>query len=276
MTIFVTGATGTVGGALIRRLLKSGQEVRALSRDARSAARQLPEEVDVREGSFDDPASLREAMRGADRMYLFADAETVDNVVQAAETVGLRRIVALTSFKDERDGRNVVAETVKAADVEWTVIEPGPFAMNARDWWSTPIREHGVVRWVYANASLNPIHEDDVAEAAEVALLTDDHIGSEYYLTGPENLTQAEQVRLIGEQLGRTIPYHEITPDEGQRMMVENGVPKQIAHWVIGVLEAAVEAPDRDVSPTVEQITGHPARTFAQWIADHEDEFRAS
>lgn len=276
MAIFVTGATGTVGGALIRRLLKSGQEVRALSRDARSAARRLPEEVDVREGSFDDPASLRDAMQGVDRMYLFADAETVDNVVQAAETVGLRRIVVLTSPKDERDGRNVVAETVKAADVEWTVIEPGPFAMNARDWWATPIREYGEVRWVYANASLNPIHEDDVAEAAEVALLTDDHVGREYYLTGPENLTQAEQVHLIAEQCGRTIPYREITPDEGRQIMVENGVPQQIAHWAIRTLGDAAETPDLDVSQTVEQITGRPARTFAQWIADHEDEFSAS
>jgi uncharacterized protein YbjT (DUF2867 family) len=276
MTILVTGATGTIGRALVHRLLESGKKVCALSRSATSAARTLPGEVEIREGSFEDAESLRAAMRGVDGLYLFADAATVDNVIQAAEDESVRRIVVLTSAKDERDGRNVVAEAVKAANVEWTVIEPGPFAMNAKDWWSTAIREYGAVRWVYAGASLNPIHEDDVADAAATALLTDDHIGREYYVTGPENLTLAEQVRLIGERLGKTIPYQEITPDEGRKVLTGHGIPDQIAYWVIDALRQAAETPDLDCSRTVEVITKRRARTFAQWVADHEADFRAS
>lgn len=274
MTILVTGATGTVGGALARGLLDDGRKVRAMSRDAASAAARLPADVEVREGSFDDPESLAGVLEGVERMYLFADAETVDGVLAGARAAGVGRVVVLTSAKDERGGRNVVAEAVKATGVEWTVIEPGPFAMNARDWWAGSIRARGEVHWVYPNATLNPIHERDVADAARAALVTDDHVGREYYMTGPENLTQAEQVRQIGGALGREIPFHEVPADEGRRMMVENGVPAEIAGWVVWILGAAAEKPDLDVSRTVTQITGQQARTYRQWVEDHIDDFR--
>lgn len=274
MTILVTGATGTVGGALVRDLIEDGQKVRAMSRDAASAATRLPADVEIREGSFDDPESLRGVLEGVERMYLFADAETVDTVVAGAREAGVGRIVVLTSAKDERDGRNVVAEAVKAADVEWTVVEPGPFAMNARDWWAPSIRARGEVHWVYPEATLNPIHERDVADAARAALVTDDHVGREYYMTGPENLTQIEQVRQIGEALGREIPFHAVPAEQGRAMMVGNGVPAEIAGWVVWILGAAAERPDTDVSRTVTAVTGQPARTFRQWVDDHVDEFR--
>lgn len=275
MTILVTGATGTVGESITRRLLEAGQQVRALSRDADSARERLPAGVDVHAGSFDDAASLAAAMDGVDRMYLFAEADSVQNVTAAAKVAGLRRIVVLTSAKDERDGSNVVADAVKGTGLEWTVLEPGPFANNARDWWAGPIREHGAVRWVHPDASLAPIHEDDVADAAVAALLSDDHVGHEYYMTGPEALTQAEQVRVIGERIGATIPYQEISPDEAEQVLVGHGVPAQIAHWVVMVLGYAADGGPADVSRTAEQVTGKPGRTFAQWVADHESAFRA-
>ncbi|MHA6805905.1 NAD(P)H-binding protein [Salinifilum ghardaiensis] len=275
MTTLVTGATGTVGGALTRALLAAGVTVRAMSRDAGSATSRLPVEVEVRQGSFDNPDSLDHALDGVDQMYLFADASTVDTVIEAAQRSRLRRIVVLTSAKDERNGSNIVAEAVKNSGLEWTVIEPGPFAMNARDWWAESIRHAGHVQWVYPEAALNPIHEADVADAATAALTTDDHIGREYYLTGPESLTQAEQVRSIGKQLGQEIAFHEVAPEDGHRVLTTNGVPDHIASWVIWILGIAAEHGGQDVSRTVTQVTGQPARTFDQWVDDHIDEFRA-
>lgn len=275
MTTLVTGATGTVGSALVRALLEQGSGVRAMSRDAAAAMDRLPAGVDVREGSFHDPDSLDHVLEDVDRMYLFADANTVDTVVAAAQRAGLRRIVVLTSAKDQDDdGVNVVAEAVKDSGLEWTVIEPGPFAMNAKDWWADQIRYRGEVHWIYPDAALNPIHEVDVADAALAALATDDHIGREYYMTGPENVTQAEQVRLIGKRLGRDIAFHEIAPEEGKQKMVDNGVPAEIAGWVVWILGMAAEHGGQDTDRTVTQITGQPARTFEQWVHDHIDDFR--
>lgn len=275
MTTLVTGATGTVGGALTRSLLAAGVSVRAMSRDADSAVSRLSSEVEVRQGSFDDLHSLDHVLNGVDRMYLFADAGTVETVVEAARRAGLRRIVVLTSAKDERDGSNLVAEAVKNSGLEWTVIEPGPFAMNARDWWAESIRHGGQVHWVYPAAALSPIHEADIADAAAAALTTDDHVGCEYYMTGPENLTQVEQVRVIGKQLGQEIAFHEVAPEDGRQVLTANGVPDHIAGWVIWILGIAAEHGGQDVSNTLTQLTGQKARTFEQWVGDHIDEFRA-
>ncbi|CAM3819081.1 NAD(P)H-binding protein [Nocardiopsis rhodophaea] len=279
MKILVTGATGTVGRALVDRLLESGQQVRALTRDARNASHRLPPEAEVSEGNFDDPGSLRAALEGVDRMYLFSDAGTVHNVMTAVKEAGLDRMAVLTSAVDsgeipDSDARNPVKEQVRESGVDWTFLEPGPFAMNARDWWAYPIREFGVVRWVYPESRLASIHEADVADAAAVALLEDDHVGREYTLSGPEALTQAEQVEVIGRVIGRDLVFQEIGEDEAKTMLARHGVPAVICDWLMTTLASLVGAP-AEVDDSVERITGRPGRTFEQWVADHADIFRA-
>lgn len=277
MTILVTGATGTVGERLVHRLSETGARVRALTRNPANA-KHLPGDVEVCEGNLHDRESLRAALDGVERMYLFSDADTVHNVTAAASAAGVARLVALMSAKDDNEpesgGGNPIEQAVRAMDVEWTFLRPGPFAMNARDWWARSIREHGVVRWVYPDARLAPIHEADVADAACAALTQDGHVGREYVLSGPQALTQAEQVRVIAERLGREIPYHEITPDEGKEMLLGNGVPAQISDWLMATLGSLVGTTPSDVDQTVESLTGLPARTFADWVAEHENAFK--
>src|SRR5438132_13681595 len=72
------------------------------------------------------------------------------------------------------------------------------FAGNARHFWGRSIRAGGVVRWPYLNAPTAPIDERDLAAIAVRTLCEDGHAGAEYVVTGPQSLTQAEQVHIIG------------------------------------------------------------------------------
>ncbi|WP_223167571.1 SDR family oxidoreductase [Nonomuraea sp. SYSU D8015] len=127
MTILATGATGVVGRGVVGRgvvgrgvvaeLLKAGRTVRALTR--RPATAGLPGEVEVYEGDLDRPESVRAALAGVERLYLFPVAHTAAEVVALAVESGVRRIVDLSGAgaEDElfEDGYRVVERAVEAS-----------------------------------------------------------------------------------------------------------------------------------------------------------------
>src|SRR5437660_8145898 len=90
------------------------------------------------------------------------------------------------------------------------------FAGNARHFWGRSIRAGGVVRWPYLNAPTAPIDEGDLAAIAVRTLSEDGHGGAEYVVTGPQSLTQAEQVQTIGRSIGRSLRLEEMSPDEAR------------------------------------------------------------
>jgi uncharacterized protein YbjT (DUF2867 family) len=106
-----------------------------------------------------------------------------------------------------------IERLIAAAGLESTIIRPGMFASNAVAWWGTAIRA-GVVRWPYGAAETAPVDDRDVAAVAARTLYQDGHAVGDYVLTGPESLSQAEQVSIIGDVLGRRIKFEELSPDE--------------------------------------------------------------
>ena len=69
------------------------------------------------------------------------------------------------------------------------------------------------MRWPYLNAATAPIDERDIAAVAVRALCDDGHAGAEYVLTGPQSLTQREQIAIIGEVLNVRLSVEEISPE---------------------------------------------------------------
>lgn len=275
MTVVVTGATGNVGRHVVDGLLRAGESVRAVTRAPEKAG--LPSGVDVRLGNLSDPGSLQPALDGADRMYLFPVPETAGTVVRLAAVAGIRRVVVLSSvsagYADgdlSGDHHRPVERAVEASDVEWTHVRPGEFMINTLNW-APSIRTENVVRDPYGAATSAMVHEADIADVAVTALLQDGHAGAKYALTGPESLTKIEQVRILAEVLGRDIRFEELTPQQARQVWIDRGVPAEATDWL-------VRAPEGDavVGPTAEQVTGRPARTFAQWAADHRATFRAA
>ncbi|MEU6024219.1 NAD(P)H-binding protein [Micromonospora sp. NPDC048871] len=277
MTILVTGATGTVGRHVVDQLLARGANVRALSRNP---AASLPADVEVVNGDLLRPDSLRPALTGVDRMYLFPVPDTAKECVDIAVRAGVRRIVVLSSDAvntryeiagDSIDDHLAVENAVAESDVEWTFLRPVAFASNTL-FWAHSITTEGVVRAAYPNAAQALVHEADIAAVAVTALLEDGHAGGRYTITGPEAITQVEQVRTIADQIGRDIRFEEMTPEEKHAEMIQY-LPEDSVRMILGYFAIAVTNPD-PVTTAVQQVTGVPARTFAEWVADHASYFR--
>ncbi|MFB4290240.1 NAD(P)H-binding protein [Nonomuraea sp. ATR24] len=280
MTILVTGATGTVGRIVVDRLLRAGQRVRALTRNPAGAA--LPDGVELVAG---DLAGAAAALDGVDRVYYLAGmlapetaAEQARAFARRAAEAGVTRVVTMTGLAVtvRRPGSYEMLleaeEAVEASGLEWTHVRPGEFAANKLDLWAPSIRAEGVVRSAFPDALGVPIHEADIAEVAVAALLEDGHAGRAYSLSGPQALSHREQAAAIGDGLGRTLRFEPLTYGQARAACITAGIPAEIAEYLLGYQAEYAEEPPA-VLPDVERVLGRPARTLAEWAADHRADF---
>jgi uncharacterized protein YbjT (DUF2867 family) len=277
--ILVTGATGTVGRQVVTQLSEQGVPVRALSRDPTSA--QLSANTEVVRGDLADPASLEPHLAGVDSVFLvwpFTSPEQAADLgarVVAVLARHVTRVVYLSAqaAADQPDSFWATIERlIEGSGVAWTFLRPTGFAVNTL-MWADQIRGQARVQWPYGAAKRSLIHEYDIAAVAVRALTEDRHAGQRYLLTGPEVITQAEQVRVIGEAIGRTVRWEEMAPDEARRQLLAAWGDPGFVDSALTTWAGLVTQPEA-VTRTVEEVTGVPARTFRQWAGDHISDFR--
>lgn len=278
--ILVSGATGNVGRHVVDQLLSHGTEVRALTRDP--AASGLPSAAEPVTGDLTRPETVAHAFRDVDVLFLFPVPGTAGPILRVARDHGVRKVVLLSSAAVEyrtpgADNAIVAAHRdlehdVASSGLEWTLLRPCGFAANTRQW-APQIRADGVVRGPYAGAEMALVHERDIADAATRVLLTDGHEGAAYVLTGPESLTQAEQARRIGEAIGRPVRYEELPLAAARAQMIADGVPPSFADMSLTFQAELVGVPAA-ISADIEMLTGHAARGFGRWAAEHAADFR--
>src|SRR5262249_35378751 len=147
-----------------------------------------------------------------------------------------------------------IERLIAAAGLESTIIRPGMFASNVLFWWAPAIRAGDVVRRPYGAAETAPADDRDVAAVAARTLDEDGHGGGNYVLTGPESLSQAEQVSIIGEVVGQRIRFEELSPDEF-RTQTEGSWPRPVVDMLLAAWGATMGRP-AFVTSTVSDILG--------------------
>jgi uncharacterized protein YbjT (DUF2867 family) len=279
----IIGATGNVGSRVLSQLTATGAQVRALARNPDSA--RLPPQVEVVRGDLTVPETLDGCLKGIDTVFLVWTAPPA-GVAPALERIAkhARRIVFLSAplktahplFQQPNPSRKLgeqIERLIETSGLQWTFLRPGMFAGNALGWWGPQIRAGDVVRWPHLAAPTAPIDERDIAAVAVRVLCGDGHSGAEYVLTGPQSLSQFEQVSTIGRAIGRSLRVEEISPDEARREGLSS-MPASVVNLLLDAWAAAIGQP-AFVTSTVAEITGSPARTFLDWATDHAREFRA-
>ncbi|MFC4102712.1 NmrA family NAD(P)-binding protein [Paenibacillus xanthanilyticus] len=274
MTILVTGATGTVGQHVTELLVQRGAFVRALTRNPERARVKLPEGVEIAAGNLMKPETLEDALQGVKAMFLItssdefdADLNTDPKVLALAEAAGVKRVVVLVGYEE-----GPVEEALRASGMQWTLVKPTEFMANVLVDWREMIRSEGVVREFCGDALSARVHEGDIAAVAVEALLGGSHHGRSYLLTGPEALTRREAVRAIAAAIGKDIPFVELTEEEARQNWRDQGYDEESVEFFAQIAKNPPEA-GYTVLPTVEQVLGRLARTFAEWAIEHKREF---
>ena len=270
MTTLVTGATGNTGRHVVAELVRRGDRVRALTRNPAAAAERLPAGVELVAGTHTAPETLDAVLEGVSRLHITVTAglaEAGPELVRRAVGAGVRRITVVWG-----GWVGPVEQAVAESGVEWTRLEPQEFMSNTLTWIDS-VRAEGIVREPYDFPSAL-VHEADIGAVAAAALRDDGHAGRAYNLTGPESLTPRERIAILSRAIGRDIAFVPITHEQAVDRLTATGVPRADAEYVVGWYAAPGDAATTVVD-TVERVTGRPARTFAQWVAEHAERFRA-
>ena len=249
------------------------------------SATRLPLQVEVVRGDLTLPETLDPCLDGIDTVFLLwtapaaAAAPALERIAKHA-----RRIVLLSApvktahplFQQPNPLRvtfEQIERQIEVSGLQWTFLRPGMFAANALSWWAPQIRVGDVVRWPHLGTPTAPIDERDIAAVAVRTLCEDGHAGAEYVLTGPQSLSQFEQISTIGSVIGRSLRIEEISPDEARRELLRIG-PLPAVNMLLQAWAAAMGQPGH-LTSTVAEITGASPKTFLEWAADNAAEFRA-
>jgi uncharacterized protein YbjT (DUF2867 family) len=284
-SILVTGARGNIGSRVVDKLAKSGARVRVLLRQpgGRPDALNQPS-VEIMQGSYDDPAAVTAAMAGVSRaLFITAGPDLARHdgaLAVAAKAAGVEHVVKL-SVMGARGGASEIPgwhhdgeQRIAATGLATTFVRPTSFASNARGWAGT-LQTLGKAFGALGSAALPVIHPDDIAEVVALALSSPDHAGKVYELTGPEALTPADQVAILGEVTGRRFEYVNVEDSSAVKAMLDAGMPKPMAEAMIHLVQALRglgRVPPGDAVPA---LLGRPARTFRQWANENAEIFQA-
>ncbi|MER6346509.1 NmrA family NAD(P)-binding protein [Streptomyces sp. NPDC001595] len=278
--ILVIGATAHFGRQTVETLADAGRQVRALSRDPERAG--LPEGVEVVRGDLTDPSTLGPALHGVTELLLVLpyglDARPL---LERARQAGVRQVVFLSSgaVVDSADPQpDVIAayhaqveREIRATGLGWTFLRLFFPAINTLAW-AMQLQGGDLVSGPYAAAAASVVHERDVAEAAAAVLGSPEHAGRVYELTGPQSLTQIEQVEVLGLALGRELRFEEVA-DQAVQQQLSQFMDADFVRALLDLMAATVGKPAA-LNDSIERLTGHPARPYAQWAEDHLADFR--
>jgi uncharacterized protein YbjT (DUF2867 family) len=270
MTILVTGATGNVGRNVVAHLVENGHAVRALTRNPSAAS--LPKGVEVVQGDLTDPSTLD--FTGVTALHLitvdvsgaYSPLETGYEIVALAKKAGVRKVTVLRG-----GAHGTVENALLESDLEWTFVQPVEFMSGVFDW-ADAIREDDVVKAPFPEVRSAMVHDGDIGAVIGTVLTSEGHAGKTYDLTGPQALSIRDKVAAISTALSREITYLEQTEEEARLEWMAQGLPSEVIEFFV---MAHGNPPETayTVVPTVEEITGRPARTLEDFVRAHAAKF---
>jgi NAD(P)H dehydrogenase (quinone) len=281
--LFITGATGTIGKALVEELATAGADYRICSRDPEKVAALGEGGQPGAVADFADPASLDAAMDGASVVFLLSsqhpDQATLQgNVVTAAKNAGVRHIVKVSggsAVTGPSTGSFVGAmhaqteQQIVDSGLAWTFLRPNYFMQNFLSL-AEPIR-NGKLPVPLPDQRMAIVDARDVgAVAAAILRDPDPHAGKAYDVTGPESLDFAEIARRLGAALGHDVTHVAPPVEAAVEGLKAKGAPEWLQRHVAEIM--VIFGSDESVAqPTsvVQDLTGRPPRGIEDFAADH-------
>jgi uncharacterized protein YbjT (DUF2867 family) len=273
----VTGATGNVGAEVLSALMAADQEVRALVRS--DAAPGLPPGVEAVPGDLNRPPSLADALAGVRGLFLLPGYEDMDGIVAQARAAGVERVVLLSgSSAAGGDTSNAISAymlrsegAVRQSGLAFTILRAFGFMSNALRW-RDQLQAGDVVVEPFADVAVAVVDPADLGAVAASALLESGHEGRTYVLSGPEALTPADRLRILGAALGRSLRLEPQSNEEARAQMTSQMPVEYVDAFFDFYVDGSLD--ESQVQPDVRDILGRPARSFEQWAAAHADAFR--
>jgi NAD(P)H dehydrogenase (quinone) len=282
MPLLITGATGQLGRLVVEQLLAAGVpagDIIATGRATDKIKDLADRGVQVRAADFDDPAAVRAAVAGADRVLLVSAMEPGGrvaqhrNVIDAAREAGVG-LVAYTSIVN--GGTATIALAADHQATEELLRHSGvPYVLLRNGWYHEnytarlpQFLAQGIVPGSAGDGRISAAARADYAAAAVRVLTTDGHDGQAYELGGDEPFTMAQLAAEITVQSGKEVRYLNLPEAEYAEVLAEHGVPEQLAGMVAETDAAVAHGALHTASGDLAALAGRPATTLSAAVAE--------
>lgn len=277
--IVVTGATGTLNGSTVDHLLTRlpAHQIGVSVRDPARAAHLADRGIRVRQGSYDDPASLRHSFAGAEQVLLVSSSDLTSDVVaqhrraiDAAVSAGAQRILYTSTYGTAFDTpypplaiHAATEQHLAASGVAWTALRNGFFGDPAQllgAW-----QETGVIA-MPADGPFSWVDRRDAAEAAAEILTADEPFDGPIDLTPPVPVTLADFAASASQIAGRQIDRVIVDDESWVSDATTNGVPEAAARFTLSMFQATRSGYFSGSDPTLTRLLGREPRSITDQL----------
>ena len=284
--ILITGASGTVGKAVLREVAKTGAAHRAMYRSKDEAAK-APAGIQTVIADFSDKPSLASALHGVESVYLVCSpipqlVELESNVIDASQAAAVRRIVLNSALgaadfpKSFPSWHRKVEDKLKGTKIAHVILRPNSFMQNIVTYYAPTIRTQGAFYGSYGNnVRISYIDVRDLAAVAAKALTSSALDGKTLELNGPEALTCEQVAQKITERTGVVARYVDIPLEAQRKAMLDQKMLDWQVTALIDLQHYYINGHGGATDRTVADVLGRPPATLDQYLADNASEFRS-
>jgi uncharacterized protein YbjT (DUF2867 family) len=288
-TILVTGATGTVGSEVVKKLSSKGEIIiRAAARSTSDNTFKNLNRVQVVQLDYNIPESLAVAFTNVDKLFLLTPFQSnmvdlTSNLVREAKNAGVKYIVKLsvmaadaepgiTGSRLHRQAEKIIEES----EIPFTFLRPNGFMQNFVNFYSHFIKTQGAFYVPAGDAKVSFVDVRDIAAVAVQVLTSNDgkHEGKAYNITGGEALSYGQAAEILSKQLGKKVNYVNVSDEDARKGMKEMGMDEWFINSMIELFEIFRAGYASAISPVIEQITRNKPISFSQFASDYSVAFR--
>ena len=243
MTFVITGATGSLGRLVVEALLDqnvpAGQIV-ATGRDLAKIADLAERGVQVRPVDYNEPESMRQAFKGAEKVLLISGSEVGQrieqhrNAINAAQEAGAALIAYTSVANADNTGMQLAAEhqateeVLRASGVPFTLLRNSWYLENYTGQLAVHL-QHGAVLGSAGQGKVSAAARADYAQAAAAVLLKEGQAGKVYELGGDQAFTLNDLAEEITAVTGQPVRYQDLPAEQYAKVLQDAGLPEAYA-----------------------------------------------
>ena len=270
--ILIVGATGTVGSELMRSLKKNGYNVRGTTSKTPDKGSDLVH-VNLITGE-----GIVNAMEGVDKAFFLSPPGYSDQyailspLIQEAKRKGLKKVVLMTALganaSDSTPFRKAEIELEKSG-LSYNIVRPNWFYQNFNTFWIEGIKSKGKILLPAGTAKVGFIDARDISSVIEKLLTSDTFSNKAFDITGPESVDHNQVAAAISNSTGKSISYQEIKPEELLTGLLNAGVPKDYAEFLLMILGFLREGYNAAINDNVKLILNRDAISLKKYAEDY-------
>ena len=282
--VLVTGATGTVGREVVTGLAATGARVRAASRNPRMLA--IPDDrVETVTMDMRNPADWDRALADVGKIFYLSPldetmAEHAALAVDRARAHGVRHLVRLSVLGVDYPRKitlgkvhGQVERIIRGSGLAWTFLRPNSFMQNFITYWGESIRRENAFFIPQGQGRVSIIDARDIADAAVSVLMSDEHAGKVYELTGPEALSNYDIAETLSKVLGHEVRYQDIPPGEAREALAASNLSEWMINVILELFEMSAADEAAEITDWVARLTGQDPIRFERFAQDFRHAF---